>query len=137
MIDMNTFTMQNWDEKIVSGTDSGPRVAYAHATFDYSGLIEGTSIGDSLLYYPGEGYDGGGTTSSGLERFDGSVDGRKGTFIVRHEYTFSASGETHTVSSTFTVLPGSGTGELAGLGGSGTISGSSQTMDYTFEPTFG
>lgn len=130
----NTFTMQTWDESVVSGEEGGPRVAYAHATFTYSGLIEGTSIADSLLYYVGDGYDGGGTTSSGLERFDGSVDGRKGTFIVRHEYSFSADGDTHQVSSTFTVLPGSGTGELAGLTGSGTISGSSQTMDYTFEP---
>lgn len=133
----NTFTMQTWDEQVVSGSDGGPRVAYAHATFTYDGLFEGTSIADSLLFYVGEGYDSGGVTSSGLEYFDGSVGGRKGTFVVRHEYSFSASGDTHQVSSTFTVLPGSGTGELTGLGGSGTISGSSRTMDYTFEPTFG
>ncbi|MGH3433779.1 MAG: DUF3224 domain-containing protein [Thermocrispum sp.] len=131
-----TFTMQTWDERVVSGDDSGPRVAYAHSTFEYSGLIEGSSVADTLLFYVGEGHDGGGVTSSGLERFDGSVGGRKGTFIVRHEYSFTADGDTHHVTSTFTVLPGSGTGELTGLAGDGTISGSSQTMDYTFEPSF-
>jgi hypothetical protein len=132
----NTFTMQSWDEQVVSGPEDGPRVGYAHATFEYSGLIEGTSVADSLLYYAGPGYDGGGTTSPGFERIEGSVDGRKGSFVIRHEYAFTADGDNHHVTSRFDVLPGSGTGELAGLTGAGTISGSSQTMDYTFEPSF-
>ena len=132
---MNTFTMQTWDEQVVSGAEGGPRVAHAHATFEYAGLIEGTSVSDSLLYYAGAGYDSGGVTSSGLEHFEASVGGRKGTFVVRHEYTYSA--DSHHVSSRFSVVPGSATAELTGLTGSGTISGSSQTMDYTFEPVFG
>lgn len=126
----NTFTMRTWNEDIVSGEEDGPQVAYAHATFTYTGLIEGTSIADSLLFYAGPGYDGGGTTSPGLERIEGSADGRKGSFIIRHEYSFAG----HDVSSTFTVVPGSGTGELAGLTGAGTVAGSSETMSYTFEP---
>lgn len=132
----NTFTMQGWDENIVNGEEGGPRVAHAHASFEYSGLIEGTSEADSLLFYVGEGYDGGGTTSPGFERIEGSVDGRKGSFVIRHEFAFTASGDTHQVTSTFTVVPGSGTGELSRLSGRGTISGSSATMDYTFEPEF-
>lgn len=136
MVDMgtNTFTMQSWKEDVVNGPEDGPRVAYAHATFEYTGLIEGTSVSDSLLYYAGEGYDGGGNSSPGFERFDGSVDGRKGSFLIRHEYTFDK--DTHYVQSSFEVVPGSGSGELAGLTGSGTISGSSSTMDYTFSPSF-
>jgi hypothetical protein len=131
---MNTFAMKNWEENIVSGVDGGPRVAYAHATMAYSGLIEGESVCDLLLYYAGEGYDGGGTTSPSFERFAGTVDGREGTFIVRHEYGFDAKG----IQSTFTVVPGSGTGGLTGIDGSGTVGGAlgEEKMAYTFEYTF-
>ena len=133
----NTFTMQNWTENVASGPDDGPRVAYAHATFAYQGLIEGISSSDSLLYYPGTGHDGGGVTSPGYERFEASVDGRKGSFVIRHEYAFTATEEAHEVTSRFTVVPGSATGELAGLTGSGTVWGSSETMNYAFTPEFG
>lgn len=130
----NTFTVQTWDEHIVSGSKGTPRVAHAHATYEYAGLIEGASIADALLYYAETGDDGD-STSFALERIEGTVEGRKGSFIVRHEYRISAA--THHVSSTFTVVPGSATGELTGMTGSGTTSGASQTMNYTFEPVFG
>ncbi|GAB3166903.1 DUF3224 domain-containing protein [Amycolatopsis stemonae] len=126
--------MKNWEEKIVSGTEGGPRVAYAHASMAYEGVVEGESICDLLLYYAGEGYESGKTTSPSFERFDGKVDGREGTFIVKHEFTFDAQG----IASTFEVVPGSGTGELAGLTGRGTVGGAmgEEKMGYTFEYTF-
>ncbi len=131
---MNEFMTKNWEEKIVSGTGGGPRVAYAHVTFAYEGVIEGESICDLLLYYAGEGYNSGQTTSPSFERFEGKVDGREGTFIVRHEYTFDDKGFT----STFKVVPGSGTGGLAGLTGSGTAGGATgvDKVGYTFEYAF-
>src|SRR5919201_823163 len=107
----DTFAMKNWDEQIVSGAENGPRVAYAHATMAYSGLIEGESVLDHLLYYAGEGHDGEGTAAPGFERFEGSVAGRKGSFVVKHETSFDSKG----IWSDFTVVPGSGTGELAGI----------------------
>lgn len=129
---MNEFTMRNWTEEIVSGPADGPRYAHAHATFAYSGLIEGESACDYLLFYAGEGYGGGGQPSPGLERIEGSVDGRQGSFIIRHEVGFKG----HDVRGSWTVVPGSGTGELAGLSGTGTSWGSSETMSYAFEPEF-
>ncbi|WP_410653538.1 DUF3224 domain-containing protein [Amycolatopsis sp. cmx-4-54] len=127
---MNKFAVKNWEEAIVSGADGGPRVAYAHATFDYHGLIEGESILDYLLYYSGEGFDGDGTTAPGFERIEGSVDGRKGSFVIKHETGFDAKG----ISSKFAVVEGSGTGELAGITGTGTTTGAlgEPTMSYTF-----
>jgi hypothetical protein len=125
----NTFTMKTWDEAIVSGPENGPRFVHTHATFDYTGIVEGSSVADWLLYYAAEGYEGSGQTAPGFEHIEGSVDGRKGSFILRHEVGY---GE-HGVQGTFTVVPGSGTGELVGLSGSGTIGGASETMNYTFE----
>ncbi|MET8999556.1 DUF3224 domain-containing protein [Amycolatopsis sp. Hca4] len=131
---MNRFSTKNWEEKIVSGAEGGPRVAYAHVTFAYEGVIEGESICDLLLYYAGEGYDSGQTTSPSFERIEGKVDGREGTFIVRHEYTFDAKG----FASTFEVVPGSATGGLAGLTGGGTAGGATgeDKVGYTFEYAF-
>ena len=128
---MNTFTMKNWEEHLASGTEGQPRVAYAHATMAYTGVIEAESICDYLLYYAGEGYDGGDTTSPGYERFDGTVDGRRGTFVVRHEVGFDPKG----IQSKFEVVPGSATGELAGLTGTGSVDGvmGEPAMSYTFD----
>ncbi|WAL64829.1 DUF3224 domain-containing protein [Amycolatopsis cynarae] len=123
----NTFTMKTWQEEIVSGPEDGPRFAHAHATFDYTGVIEGSSACDYLLYYGGEGFQG--HDAPGLERIEGAVGGRKGSFVIRHEVAY----EGHSVTGTFTVVPGSATGELAGLTGTGTTGGSSATMNYTFD----
>jgi uncharacterized protein DUF3224 len=125
----DTFTVRDWDEKIVSGGETEPRFAHAHVTCDYSGVIEGRSTCDFLLYYAGEGYEGDGQAAPGFERFEASVGGRKGSFVIRHEVGYSAAG----VRGTFTVVPGSGTGELAGLTGTGTVWGQSRTMHYTFD----
>lgn len=122
----NTFTMRTWDEKVVAGDEAGPRYAHAHCTFDYSGVIEGSSTCDYLLYYAAEGTD---EKAPGFERIEGSVDGRKGSFVIRHAVGYGADG----VRGTFTVVPGSGTGELAGISGAGTIAGASEVMNYTFE----
>ncbi|GAA5128495.1 DUF3224 domain-containing protein [Haloechinothrix salitolerans] len=125
----NTFTMRSWQEDVVSGGEDEPHYTHAHATFTYSGVIEGSSTCDYLLYYPGGQTDGAGATSPGLERIEGSVDGRSGTFMIKHDVGF---GE-HGVTGIWQVLPGSGTSELAGLSGNGTIYGASETMAYTFD----
>lgn len=125
----NTFTMKSWDEAVVDGPEDGPRFAHAHVTFDYTGVVQGTSVCDFLLYYAAEGYEGAGQTAPGFERITGSVEGRKGSFVIRHEVGYGSDG----VQGTFTVVPGSGTDELTGLTGAGTVAGASETMDYTFD----
>lgn len=126
----NTYTVRSWDEHVVSGPEDGPRYAHAHVTFDYTGIITGTSHCDYLLYYAGTGYESP-ERAPGLERIDGSVDGRKGSFVIRHDVAYGADG----ISDTWHVVDGSGTGDLTGLRGSGTAGGASQTVPYTFDYT--
>ncbi len=59
------------------------------------------------------------------------MDGREGSFVIKHDTGFDPKG----VSSRFSVVPGSGTGDLAGITGSGTTTGviGEPTMSYTFE----
>lgn len=128
---MNEYTPTSWEEKIVAGEDGGPRIAHAHAAMAYTGLLEGTSVCDLLLYYAGEGYDGAGQKASGYERFEGTVDGRKGTFVARHDTAYNGQG----IQDRWTVVAGSATGELTGLTGDGTATAAmgEQSVSYTFD----
>ncbi|WP_199433900.1 DUF3224 domain-containing protein [Qaidamihabitans albus] len=125
----NIFTMRTWDEKVVAGPEDGPRYAHAHTTFAYTGVIEGTSTCDYLVYYASEGYEGDGQTSPGFELIEGTVGGRTGSFLVRHDVGYDANG----IRDTWTVIPGSATGELTGLTGTGHMAGNSESMPYTFD----
>ncbi|MCF3125102.1 DUF3224 domain-containing protein [Streptomyces arenae] len=110
-----TFTFTRWDESPVAGADGGARITHAAVANDYAGAIEakGTSCEYSIAY----------TTETvgafvGHEFVDGTLDGRAGSFVIDQRGSFTADG---TIECTFTVLPGSGTGELAGLTGTGTF----------------
>lgn len=124
----NTFTATSWDERLVAGADEQPRVAHAHTTNRYAGIINGESVCDYLLYYNGPGYTG---RSTGLERIEGTVDGRTGSFVIHHDGRF----DDHGIEGTWHVLVGSGTGELGGVSGSGTLRATfdSDAVPYTFD----
>jgi hypothetical protein len=48
-----------------------------------------------------------------IERVDGVLDGRKGTFVLQHTGTMNRGAQSQSV----TVVPDSGTGDLEGLAG--------------------
>jgi hypothetical protein len=63
-----------------------------------------------------------------IERVSGTLDGRNGTFILQHSGTM-----THgTTSLTVTVVPDSGTDQLAGLSGTMTINIAGGQHTYEF-----
>jgi uncharacterized protein DUF3224 len=69
-----------------------------------------------------------------LQRVQGTLGGRRGAFVLQGEETVS-NGQ---VKATWSVVPGSGTGELVGLRGDGGFAGafgqgSEGTLDYWFE----
>jgi hypothetical protein len=69
-----------------------------------------------------------------LQRIRGTLGGRRGTFILQGHETV----ENGRITATWFVVPGSGTGELAGLRGEGGFQGefgkgSDATLDYWFE----
>jgi hypothetical protein len=70
----------------------------------------------------------------GIERVTGSVGGRSGSFLLQDAGTV----EDGVVSGDWFVVPGSGTGELAGLRGTGGFradlgQSAEVTLDYWFE----
>jgi Protein of unknown function (DUF3224) len=108
-----TATFTSWDEE--PGWDSGapvPRLAQAVVAFRFAGDLDGTSTSRSVMHYAGE--DRGVTV--GLERLDvRTAAGDEGSVVLRSEGVFDAEG----VTVAWTVVPGTGSGEFAGLGGTG------------------
>jgi hypothetical protein len=104
-----SFDITDWDERPYDET--GPKLVRCRVHCRYTGDMAGESTWEALMVY---GTDG---TASyvGLERFTGTVAGRSGSVVLRQTGTFDE-GVARTA---WTVLPGSGTGELANLRGEG------------------
>ncbi len=64
-----------------------------------------------------------------MERVTGTLDGRKGTFVLQHSGTMTHGDSRMSV----TVVPDSGTGELAGISGAMTIKIEEGKHFYNFE----
>ena len=128
-----TFTFTQWDERPVAGEEGGVRITHAAVSNDFHGGIEATSSACqyTIAYLGGSG-DG---SYVGYEHIEGTLDGRKGSFVIEQRGSFVADG----IECAFTVLPGSGTGELAGLSGTGTFTAhhGEKSTPYTFEYTLG
>lgn len=92
----------------------------------FHGALEATSKGQMLAFRSAvEGSAG----YVAMEQVDGTLGGKAGTFVLQHSGTMTR-GAQHLV---LTVVPDSGTGELAGLAGSMGIEISGGKHYYTFE----
>ncbi|KAA6223686.1 DUF3224 domain-containing protein [Streptomyces albofaciens JCM 4342] len=129
------FTYADWQERALGNRPDGtcPRLAHAAVVNAFSGGIEaaGTTCEYTIVYVTGKT-----GTFTGMELLDGSVDGRRGTFVVEERGSFDERGS---VRCAFEVVPGSGTGDLAGLRGTGafTHEPGQTAVPYTFDYDFG
>jgi hypothetical protein len=121
-IDQNKVVMTNhargtFDVKVTpqpaDGAAGGP---FGRLFLDkqFHGDLDGTSLGQMLA--SGTGTEGSGAYVA-LERVSGSLQGRRGSFILQHNGTMTKGVPTMIV----TVVPDSGTEELTGLAGKMTI----------------
>jgi Protein of unknown function (DUF3224) len=103
-----------------------PSVGRMSIDKQFHGDLEGTSKGQMLA--AGTDVEG----SAGyvaLERVTGTLAGRRGTFALQHTGIMDRGAPQLTI----TVVPDSGTGELAGLAGSMTIKMEEGDHFYEFE----
>jgi len=124
------FKFASWDEAPYSEPDGGTKLTSAKVTNDFTGIIEGKGTLTYLMAYTTE------MTGEffGYEQLTGSIDGRKGSFVLQHSGAFDGP----KVVAEWKVVPGSGSGDLTGLSGSGrfvSIHGEDSTA-YTFEYDF-
>jgi hypothetical protein len=105
-----TFRVSSWAEQTGIETEE-PKLTRVRAGMAYQGVIEGDGIVEMLMYSP----DGQVTYFIGFEQVAGQIGGRSGRVVFQHAGTF-ANG---VAKSRWFVVPGSGTGGLAGLRGEG------------------
>jgi len=105
------FAIKSWDEKPYSEGRDLPRLTRASVMKAFTGDIEGEGQVEYLMMYLKDGS----ATFVGLERVVGRIGPKTGTFVLQRIGVF----ENGQAKESFSVIPGSATGELQGLRGHG------------------
>jgi hypothetical protein len=105
------FAIKTWDEKPYGEVDGLPKLTRATVTKSLTGDLEGEGQVEYLMMYRSDGS----ATFVGFERIVGRLGGRTGSFVLQRTGVF----EGGQAKETYSVVPGSATGELEGLRGEG------------------
>ena len=122
------FEVTSWSEDAAEGLPGTAKVTRATFGQRFSGGIEADTIADTVMTYRPDGT----ADYVGFQRISGRLDGRTGTFVVQAVGGFDG----QVARAEITVVPGSGTDELAGLRGRGTVEvpmGTSGTYSLDYE----
>jgi hypothetical protein len=123
------ITVHNSEAKPFDQT-AKPALIEINLTETFTGDIDGESSVRALQVL-GDDHS---TRLISMQRFRGKLRGREGTFVLQGTETV----ENGRINATWSVVPGSGTGDLSGLRGEGGFQGdfgkgSSGSLDYWFE----
>ena len=105
------ITVHKYEPSAYDEQAGGPVLTRIHVRESFSGDIEG----DGVVEFLQAGRADGSASFVGIERVTGRLAGREGTFLLQDAGTVEGS----IVSGDWFVVPGSGTGQLAGLRGEG------------------
>jgi len=108
------FAIQGWDEKPYDERPGVPKLTRASVRKTYTGDLSGDAQVEYLMMYRADGS----ATFVGLERVVGRIGGKAGSFVLQRAGVFEAG----QAKETYSVVPGSATGELQGLVGDGSSS---------------
>jgi hypothetical protein len=124
------ITVHKYEPAAYDQPAEGPALTRIHVEESFSGDITGIGIVEFLQ----AGQADGSASFVGIERVTGAIGGREGTFLLQDAGTVAG----NIVSGDWFVIPGSGTGGLAGLRGEGGFranlgEGAQVHLDYWFE----
>lgn len=125
-----TISVHKYEPAVYDEPGDGPALSRIHVEETFSGDIEGSGVVEFLQ----AGQADGSASFVGIERVSGTLAGRTGTFLLQDAGTVAG----NIVSGEWFVVPGSGTGGLAGLRGTGGFranlgEGAEIRLDYWFE----
>jgi hypothetical protein len=106
-----TFEITAMGEETLRELDGGGKLTHANGTQRFSGDIEGDGSVEWLMCYVPTG----GASYVGLQRIDGAIAGRAGSLVIQAAGRFDGAAS----SGSWTVVEGSGTGDLEGIDGEG------------------
>jgi hypothetical protein len=105
------FAITSWDEKPYSEDQGQPRLTRATVARNYAGDIDGKGQVEYLMMYRSDGS----ATFVGLEQIVGRIGAKSGTFVLQRTGVF----EDGQAKESYSVIPGSATGDLQRLQGDG------------------
>ena len=118
------FELTSWDENPAQDLERTVKVTAARIAQRFTGGIQAETVADMVMTYRPDGT----AEYVGHHRVLRRLRGRSGSFVLRANGTFDGT-EARTE---FEVIPGSGTGELAGIAGSGSAAaGHGSTGTYS------
>jgi Protein of unknown function (DUF3224) len=119
------LAVKSWDEKPYSEIAGQPKLTRASVVYTYHGDLEAEGSVEYLMCYSSNGI----AYFIGYEQVTGRLGDRSGNFVLQHDGIFEAGA----VKDTLTIVPGSATGDLSGLVGSGVGGGGEEVviaLDY-------
>lgn len=120
------FEVTSWSEEPAGGLEGTVKVTTARIGERFVGDIEAETVADMVMTYRQDGT----AEFVGHHRVLGRIAGRSGSFVLRASGAYDGS----VARTDFEVIPGSGTGELAGIAGSGSAAaGHGSTGTYRFD----
>ena len=122
------FAIKSWDEKPYGEAPGLPKMTRASVTKAFTGDLEAEGHVEYVMMYRSDGS----ATFVGMERIVGKLDGKTGSFVLERTGVF----ENGQAKESYAVVPGSGTGELSSLTGSGSSSvghGSEHPFSFEYE----
>ncbi|WP_433175366.1 DUF3224 domain-containing protein [Actinoallomurus sp. CA-150999] len=124
-----TFALDAWDAEKPYDERDGITFTRVHVDKTFSGGLVGTSTAELITVVTENP-----AAYVGIERFQGTLDGRTGGFVLQH----NAGGEDGKPWLTWKIVETSGTGDLKGIKGEGQIiiledGGHSYTLDYDLD----
>lgn len=120
------FEHVKWDEAPYDEAEGQPKLTRASVTKRYTGDLDGEGALEMLITHRLDGT----AQFIGFERFTGTLNGHEGSFILEHTGSFAGG----IAKGVWTVVAGSGTGELAALTGSVIFeSGHAEQFPVAFE----
>jgi len=111
--EVTEFTPSDYVSPVTTGTPVG----HAHMVKQFAGELEGRSTTQFSYAYDAATEVG---TYVAMEAFEGSLGGRSGAFAFAHSATTDGR-SAERLSELFVIAPGSGSGDLAGITGTGSM----------------
>lgn len=113
-----TYTPTKWDEVTIDVIEERMKLTKATVELAFAGDIEGVAKVEYLMFYSSFDPDDMHKAQAqyvGQIRIIGELQGKSGSFVVTDNGTFNAGAAVSELS----IIPGSGTEELAGISGIG------------------
>jgi hypothetical protein len=115
-----SFSVKSWDESTYRELAENAKLTKATVAFALEGDLAAEATWDAVMCYRPDGS----AVYTGMQQVKGTLAGREGSFVVQADGEF-ADGEART---RWQIVPGSGTGGLAGIVGTGTSVGTASPV---------